>query len=541
MSEEIQRGISRRGFLAGSAAGLTGLVGAGILSGCGSPNNSAGTKSEEGTAELKQAEETLSYDAVVLGSGAAGVMAAYEIAKAGAGSVLMVTKSGNATDSNYNEITGTAAVETSYTKEAGETYTVDDLYQRMISFAHWTVNARLLRNCVELLPSNIDVLNEFGVEVSLLGDRYNIGFVEVHGFVTTNKGEPSNAYLESLGVEIMYGTSGTHILMDGDRAVGVQAEDKNGKVIDITAKAVCVATGGYIANEEMMKEVFGDMAVVNMGSRNNTGDGERMVLEVGGFRERISGLGMNDIYGMSEKAAVQSVFSSNPFMQLAFYGGLLVDERGQRFMNEYMLAQEPMAGGGDATMHVARYHAIFSENVVNAMKEASYYANIGSPAVWTSAQTMFSQPIPDFETNLEAALEEGWCLKGSSIADLAEQANLAGLEATVTEYDEMVAAGKDTLFNKRIELLQPIEDGSTNYYLFEYNPSAFNSFGGPRTDDHCRVLTASFDVIPGLYMAGVENGSLYSSPYYDVGGTCSGLALASGRVAGKDMAEYITA
>ena len=42
------------------------------------------------------------------------------------------------------------------------------------------------------------------------------------------------------------------------------------------------------------------------------------------------------------------------------------------------------------------------------------------------------------------------------------------------------------------------------------------------------------DVIPELYIAGTANGSLYSGPYYDVGGTCNGLFLTSGHLAGSE-------
>ena len=94
------------------------------------------------------------------------------------------------------------------------------------------------------------------------------------------------------------------------------------------------------------------------------------------------------------------------------------------------------------------------------------------------------------------------------------------------------------MYHKQKELMQPIGEQGP-FYLFEYNPSAFNTFGGCRTDHRTRALKSNFDVIEGLYIAGVENGSLYSSPYYDVGGTCSGLALASGRLAGQEMADYV--
>lgn len=257
-------------------------------------------------------------------------------------------------------------------------------------------------------------------------------------------------------------------------ATGVQCE--SGKdVINVNAKAVLVCTGGYLANEEKVAAEYGGCKVVNMGSLNNTGDGERIVL----------------------------------------------------------------AAGGEATLHEKRYYAIFSENTVNAMKDSPYYQSIGAPAVWTSAATMLSAPLANFDANLASAQEEGWCFKASSIAELAEVTGLETLPETVTEYDSYVAAGADPDFLKDPAFLQPIEDGSTAYYAFEYNPSAFNTFGGPRTDEQCRALDANSDPIPGLYVAGVENGSLFCSPYYAVGGSCSGLSQASGRVAAKAMVEYI--
>lgn len=532
--------LTRRNFLAGAAASLVGIAGAASLASCapsGKNTDDAELADTGDAAALKEATETRNADIVIVGSGAAGCFAAYEAAKAGAGNILVVTKSGNATDSNFNEITGTASVETAALKEAGETCTVEDMYQRMINYAHWTVNARLLHECVKLLPSNIDIFDEMGVETMVLGDRYNFGFLNVHGFTGKNKGVNFEEGLQAMGVEFLYDAPVTHILMEDGVAVGVQCE--SGKdVINVNAQAVLVCTGGYLANEEKVAAEYGGCKVVNMGSLNNTGDGERIVLEAGGVADRIRGMGMNDIYGMNEKSTI-SVFDANPFMQLAFYGGLLTDPSGRRFMNEYMLAQEPMNGGGEATLHEKRYYAIFSEDTVNAMKDSPYYQNIGAPAVWTSAATMFNAPLADFDANLAAAQEEGWCFKASSIAELAEATGLTALPETVTEYDSFVAAGSDPDFFKDPAFLQPIEDDSAAYYAFEYNPSAFNTFGGPRTDERCRALDTNSDPIPGLYVAGVENGSLFCSPYYAVGGSCSGLSQSSGRIAAKAMVEYI--
>lgn len=540
MDDQINaRGYTRRSFLAGAVLSLAGAAGAGFLPGC-SPARQEETKPSESAEErIKEPTETREASIVIVGSGAAGCMAALEAAELGLKNIVIVTKSGNATDSNFNEITGTCAIETPATEAIGQTYSLEDLYKHMISYAHWTVNPRLLKQSVMLLPSNIEIMDSIGIETTLLGDRYNVGFVDVHGFTGKNKGENFDKALAEKGVEILYGTPATHILTADGKVTGVQAE--NGKnVINVNAKAVLVCTGGYLANDEMMKDVYGGVTVVNMGSRNNTGDGQRMVIEAGGMVDRIYGLGMNDIYGMNQKSTI-SVFNANPFMQLAFYGGLLTDPCGNRFMNEYMLAQEPMSGGGEATLHTQRYYAVFSENAINSMKNTSYYESIGSPAVWTSAATMFNAPLTDFDKSLATAQEEGWCFKASSIEELAEKTGLSNLQKTVAEYDRMAAQGVDELFYKREEFLHPIEDGSSAYYAFEYNPSAFNTFGGPRTDEQCRALDSDHNPIPGLYVAGVENGSLFCTPYYDAGGSCSGLSMSSGRLAARNMAEYVKA
>lgn len=162
-------------------------------------------------------------------------------------------------------------------------------------------------------------------------------------------------------------------------------------------------------------------------------------------------------------------------------------------------------------------------------------------AVAVARYGYFNAPLADFDTSLETAIKEGWCFKAANIDELAKATGLANLAETVKTYDAMVAAKDDTEFYKREEFLWPVEDGSSEYYAFEYNPSAFNTFDGARTDANCRVLDVDFKPIDGLYVGGVENGSLFSTPYYDCGGSCSGLSMSSGRVAARHMAEYIKA
>ena len=80
--------LSRRGLFKLAGAGTLGVIGAGALAGC-APSASTGTNLSETGAEVNQHDysnyETKEMEAyaVVAGGGAAGLLAAYTLAKAG--------------------------------------------------------------------------------------------------------------------------------------------------------------------------------------------------------------------------------------------------------------------------------------------------------------------------------------------------------------------------------------------------------------------------------------------------------------------------
>lgn len=522
--------LTRRNFIAAAAT-------AGAISAVASSAATTKAHADE-VSEIAAGtpDETIQKNIVIVGAGAAGMMAAYEAGKAGVTDILVVSNSQSALDTNGSMVSGTSAVETSYTQEAGETETIQQLFEQMVDFAHWTINARLLKTCVEYLPGNIEAYNEMGVDFALGADRGGFGYLNVHLFQTEDKGNVVQKYLEdNFGVEFMYGFELTAPVMDGDAVKGVQGTNADGQLVEIDADAVLLACGGYMDNPDMLAETYGDMQLVACTAGHQDGMGIKVAQAAGAFRESVYGLGMNDIFASSAKLGFNM---SNQLLAIAFYGGLLVNENGERFTNEYMVAQESMGGGGESLLHAKCYYTVISQALVDALKTQSYYSIIGEPEYWHCGELLYTEPIADIDDLLAEAQELGWVYQGETIADLAEQAGLPLLESTVEEYNQMAEAGEDTLFYKPVEMMRPIE-AEGPYYLIEYNPGAFNTFGGCRTDRYCRALRADFSVIDGLYIAGVENGSLYSRPYYEVGGSCCGLALSSGRLAGQQMAARV--
>ena len=108
------------------------------------------------------------------------------------------------------------------------------------------------------------------------------------------------------------------------------------------------------------------------------------------------------------------------------------------------------------------------------------------------------------------------------------------LEATVERYNGFCEAGVDSDFGKDVAFLKPVK--TAPFYAFEYVPSAWGTNGGVKVDSHLRAMDAENNPIPGLYVAGVDQGSAYCVPYYTNPGASVGLALGSGVYVAKEIA-----
>src|SRR5688572_9489803 len=91
-----------------------------------------------------------------------------------------------------------------------------------------------------------------------------------------------DAAVKKAGIEVFYDTRAFSLIYDGAKVEGVRVQ-QNGKPVEIRAKAVILACGGFEANPEMRTRYLGpgwELAKVR-GSRFNQGDGLKMALEIG--------------------------------------------------------------------------------------------------------------------------------------------------------------------------------------------------------------------------------------------------------------------
>ena len=218
---------------------------------------------------------------------------------------------------------------------------------------------------------------------------------------------------------------------------------------------------------------------------------------------------------------------SNGAMTIGIYGGLLVDPNGERFFNEYYMANQPLSVGGEAVLRAGKFYAVIDQAFVDAISTVGLFEYLGNPDDWyvgtMTAKGVVLKTLPE---DLEKAVAQGWAVKADTIEDCAAFFKMDKLAETVKTYNAYCAAGKDDEYFKNPTFLKPVAQAP--FYVVEYEPSAWGTLGGLRTDSSLRVLHKDLTPVKGLYAAGVDAGSLYCQPYYQVEGTAVGLAFGSG-------------
>ena len=486
---------------------------------------------------------TVEADAVVVGCGAAGMMAALELQAAGIKTILL-EKGATCGVSNGCMAGGPALAETRVQAAENATVSIETLYNCQYGFSKGTVNGALLRKCIGAGERVVSNFMDNGVNMGLRRDAYGMGFRARHNFSNLEgtqvsgapRFEPLVAKFVSDGGTFEVCREAVKPVMDGEKVVGIIAKNTEDKTyIQYNAKAVLIATGGYAGNQERLREHFGDINVWPLCNELSDGKGYDIVIEAGGIADRNWALCCNEFGGVNGKMEQRgkAMVRSNDTLRFAIYGGLMVDPNGDRFMNEQYLSDRPLALGGEMSLRVGKYYAVVDQTMYEECRDKGILAYFGNPAEWYVGSTGYTtELLPNLDEHMQIAIERGWAVKGT-LAECAAAFGLTDLEQTVADYNVKCAAGRDDQFFKSSYMLRELT-GDT-FYVVEYEPSIWGTFGGVKTDSYARAVNAQQQPIQGLYVAGVDNGSLYASPYYENEGAALGTAYTSGIVAADCM------
>lgn len=306
------------------------------------------------------------------------------------------------------------------------------------------------------------------------------------------------------------------------RVVGAVLERDGARVRVGARRGVLLAAGGFEANSEL-RTAHGvpGRAQDTMGPPTNEGSALSAALAVGAD---------TDLMDQAWWAPGLSHPDGRCAFALGFNKGIFVNQDGVRFANES-----------------APYDAL-GRNMLRQQAEG----RLGLP-YWMIYDDADGPRPPIVATNVSMVDTEHYVRAGLwHTADTLEE--LAGkigvpadaLTATVSRFNQMVSAGKDSDFGRGDSAydrqftrhdalpLAPIETGP--FHAAAFGLSDLGTKGGVRTDTHARALDASGSVIPGLYAAG-NTMAAPSGETYPGGGNPIGTSVLFSHLAARHMAS----
>lgn len=331
-----------------------------------------------------------------------------------------------------------------------------------------------------------------------------------------------NLWLETPARELVY---------ENGRVAGVVAE-RNGRTVRLGAtKGVILAAGGFEANQALRERYLPAPtdAAWTVGNVHNTGDALALGQSVGAKIDLMATccwMPISPVPGWESPVGI--------LFERTLPGGYIVNQRGQRFVNE-------------ALPYIDTVEGIYASNRPDAPTIPS----------WLICDANFRKKYP-FGPLLPSSIQPDWLIprqlrtfmkKAGSLEELARLTGIdaAGLQETVVKVNQYSQTGVDLDFHRGDSAyecfygdpavgpnttLGPIE--KPPFYAMSIYPGDLGTTGGLKTDVHAQVMTEQGEAIAGFYAIGNCSASAIAGTYPGPGSTL-GPATTFGYVAAQHL------
>lgn len=507
---------TRRGFVTGAAA----LVGTGIVS-------TASVAGEAFASEVpapeagRPIEEVYNCDIVVCGSGTAGLCGAWRAAELGAKVILVETHGEDGLGGNSRFVEGMSSGGCSYADGVltlNEGPDIFDYGWSVISdYCHCACDLRLLRKFVTWMnpmldwTHNVQGIDFLGLDIPLNNTMMAPPISYKPNEDHTIGGGRMAIYTmyegcKELGVEFHFDSRATELLMNEDGAAcGVVCDHLDGSRMQVNAKAVMFATGGFSANREMVERYthYSYDSLIPYGtSGSQMGDAITMGLAVGAALHHPEALMFCSpvLPGHFNKSAL--VICGCNQADTCFF-----NEKGERFCNEECIKDWAESGNtGALQKHI---FTVIDQDFVEKIHNEG-------PVTKRTNYFKANEPVPYFQDEIDEALlrENPRVVKADTLEELAQKLGMKNpdaLVANIAEWNGWCDEGKDYDFLKDPELMRKIQ--TPPFYGFKTVLAFYTTVGGLKCDEFARVLDQSYEPIPGLYALGSDCAGLFGGMY----------------------------
>ncbi|MFN8627655.1 MAG: FAD-binding protein [Candidatus Binatia bacterium] len=319
------------------------------------------------------------------------------------------------------------------------------------------------------------------------------------------------------GVPVWLKTPARELVVENGRVAGVIAERAGEQLRIRVGRGVILAAGGFESNQAMREKYLPNPTRIEWTCANpeNTGDALNLGVAIGAALDLTDYAcwGPITVVPGEDRARMLVIEKSLP-------GGILVNRRGERFVNE-------------ALPYVDVVNAIYANHKTGAGCVPAYLIfDADFRRKYPCGPLLPGSQRPDW--SLPKRLKEHYLKKADSLDGLARRLGIdaAGLRKTVAKFNDCARTGTDVEFRRGETVfdryygdltvqpnpcLAPI--ATPPFYGVEAYPGDLGTMGGLKADAYARVLNSHGDVIPGLYAVGNCAASAVGRTYPGPGST----------------------
>lgn len=439
-------------------------------------------------------------DAIVIGSGGAGLSAAVTLHDQGR-QVVVLEKMPLVGGNTLRAEGGINAAETEQQKKAGIPDTIEQFVADTMKGGHNKNDLALVQTMCTHAKDSVVWLVQLGADLSVVGRAGGAKYNRAHR--PTGGGAIGPEVIKTLlnaaknrHIDIRTKARVTEILQDTQGKVTGVKYIHNGQTIRLDAKAIVLATGGFGANQDLLVKYQPKLkGYATTNHPGATGDGILLAEKVGAAFVDMAEIQAHPTAAPSGDLISESVRGD---------GAILINANGQRFTNE-LLTRDVVSA--------------------NELKQPGGFAWV----VW-------DDEVRSKAKLMDGYIKRGLAVKGDNIAQLAKAMNVPAeaLRSTMKEYSRMQKAGKDTAFG-RPDMPSPLTKAP--YYAVQVRPAVHHTMGGVKINTKAEVLNQDGKAIPGLFAAGEVTGGVHGGNR--LGGNAQADIVTFGRIAGLSANAYI--
>lgn len=462
--------MNRRQFCALGTAGALAAIAGGVSVGCsaneaserGAQTASAAAKAV-GDADVNFGQEV---DVLIVGAGISGMLASVDPATAGLSVLVVDQNSTYGGDAIYSAACQMCTTAELTKEERPDKYMSAEGIREKFAPYYEDDEAGLERTVLLQTWGGkfIDRMHyEWGYEFQELRESpYHQAFFPKNGLCTMkDEFELINEKVTGAGTTYLFETTFKTLIVDESGAIaGGRFVSKDGSVVDVKAKAVVLAGGGYISNQEWMFKYAPEWAFVGNIVAGRKGDTIAAGVAAGGT-----------LSGMKASGNLNPRYEAGHMLG-TFYPLIGLLPNGKRFYCETAVHD---AATGCLAAGYNEWYSIWDDTAQNGIDQ-------------------------------EVIAHAGDAIQvANSLEELAEKMGLAleTVQAAFANWDEICDNQVDPDFKKTLFLQKLVPP----YYFIRNVPVRYKSCGGLTVSDRMEVTDASGNPIPRLYAAGCTAGT----------------------------------